>query len=208
MPPQPRQIQTLLLDADGVIQTTPRAFIDDLKALCPDATQSRAFLEDIFTAEKPCLSGNLDFPDELEKVLRKWNVDVATSDALQLWNQIEPVAGALEFVARIRARGIRVCLATNQQAHRGSIMAERLAYASVFDHLFFSFELGVAKPSPAFFHAILDRLSASPDGILFIDDHAQNIEAAEGTGIAGETYHVNEGLDRFTSILEHHGLIV
>lgn len=208
MPRHIQRIQTLLLDADGVIQTSSGGFVNDLQALCPDPAQSKRFLEDIFASEKPCLTGNAHFPDALEQVLRKWEVDVSLADALDLWNQIKPEAGMLDIVSSLRANGIRVCLATNQQAHRASIMADHLGYAPLFDQLFFSFELGVAKPSPDFFHAILKQVPANPDNILFVDDHAQNVAAAESTGIAGAQYHVDHGLESFTSILEHHGLPV
>ncbi len=208
MPQHAPDIQTLLLDADGVIQISSSGFLEDLRALCPDAAQSERFLEDVFASEKPCLTGEAHFPDALERVLRTWAVDVVLADALELWTRIEPSPGMLDIVSSLRAKGIRVCLATNQQAHRASIMADHLGYAPLFDQLFFSFELGVAKPSPDFFLAILKQLPANPDNILFVDDHAQNVAAAESTGIAGALYHVDHGLDSFTSILERHGLPV
>ena len=200
-------IDTLLIDADGVVQTTTRSFLQDLQALCPEPSNARAFLEDIFRAEKPCLVGAADFPHELTKVLQKWEVDLPISDALKFWRQIEPAANILETIAKLRARGTRVCLASNQQAHRAHIMAIHLNYASLFDELFFSFELGVAKPSSTFFEAILNQLRADAENTLFIDDHEQNVAAAVAIGIHAQMYHVDHGADAFTSLLERYGLV-
>ena len=85
-------------------------------------------------------------------------------------------------------------------------MAEGLGYSSLFDDLFFSCQLGVAKPDPGFFKEILNRLDISGRRVLFIDDHAKNVVGAQDAGMPGETYHVSSGFGRFKSILERYGL--
>ena len=85
-------------------------------------------------------------------------------------------------------------------------MADRLSYATQFDDLFFSYQLGIAKPAPEYFRKILNHLSTRGVNTLFIDDHAQNVAAAKEVGIAGEVFHVDSGLGEFTAILERYGL--
>ena len=200
------EIKTVLLDADGVVQKSGGHFVSNLEALCPDPSQSRLFLEDVFLAERPCLTGKADFPAQLEQVLGKWGIDILTSDALDLWNQIQPVAEILDAVSTLREQGIRVCLATNQQAHRAGIMADGLSYATQFDDLFFSYQLGVAKPAPEYFKKILNQLGTNGENTLFVDDHTQNVAAAEEVGIVGEVFHIDSGFGEFTAILERYGL--
>ena len=208
MPQPSREIKVVLLDADGVVQTSGEEFLNSIAALCASPNQSRAFIEDVFLAEKPCLTGEADFPEALTQVLTRWKINTPTSDALDLWNQIRPVSEILDVVSRLRCHGIRVCLATNQQQHRATIMADGLGYSNHFDDMFFSYELGVAKPETEFFTKMLNRLGIPGRQALFIDDHHSNVVSAETAGLVGEVYHVDNGLTRFMSILERYDLPV
>ena len=46
-------IAVVLLDADGVTQTTPSTFINDVRALCPDADRADAFVRDLQITPPP-----------------------------------------------------------------------------------------------------------------------------------------------------------
>jgi putative hydrolase of the HAD superfamily len=79
----------------------------------------------------------------------------------------------------------------------------------VFDHQFYSCELGVSKPDPKYFAEILDRLSVSPEQVLFIDDIEANVKAAEGVGIHAKTFVPPPGTratDEMRRILRGYGL--
>ena len=51
-----------------------------------------------------------------------------------------------------------------------------------FDYLFFSFDLGLSKPSPEIYNEVTKRLPISPKDILFIDDTIENVNAAKNAG--------------------------
>ncbi|MEU3910330.1 HAD-IA family hydrolase [Streptomyces sp. NPDC029721] len=51
-----------------------------------------------------------------------------------------------------------------------------------FDAVVLSADVGVRKPDPAIFQIVLDRLGASADECLFIDDSEMNLEAAARLG--------------------------
>lgn len=53
---------------------------------------------------------------------------------------------------------------------------------SAFDQLLFSWRLGTTKPDPAAFERAADRLAVTPDRLLFVDDDAANVQAAEAAG--------------------------
>lgn len=53
-----------------------------------------------------------------------------------------------------------------------------------FEGIYASCYLGVRKPDPAFFTAMLDDLGLPAQRCLFIDDRAGNCEAAAGVGLA------------------------
>ena len=48
-----------------------------------------------------------------------------------------------------------------------------------------SYELKVAKPDPAIYKHVLDKLQVRPEEALFLDDKPVNIEAARALGMKG-----------------------
>jgi putative hydrolase of the HAD superfamily len=65
---------------------------------------------------------------------------------------------------------------------------QRLGLTGEFDQVFNSAELGLIKPDPALFRAVLQALQLSPEAVLFVDDNAGHVGAAESIGIVGHTY--------------------
>ena len=54
---------------------------------------------------------------------------------------------------------------------------------SVFDHLFFSNELGMRKPHLGIFAHVLKEIKTNPEDAIFIDDKEENVNAAAELGI-------------------------
>jgi putative hydrolase of the HAD superfamily len=52
-----------------------------------------------------------------------------------------------------------------------------------FDYVCFSAEVLLAKPEAAIFHACLEVVHSRPEECLFIDDRAENVEAARALGM-------------------------
>ncbi len=52
-------------------------------------------------------------------------------------------------------------------------------FTRCFEHIFYSFDLGLRKPDPAIYQAVDSRLGIQdPSRVFFLDDHAANVEAA------------------------------
>lgn len=84
--------------------------------------------------------------------------------------QAHLLEGAEAIVASLRARH-RLALITNGLAEVQRSRLARSPLASAFGHVFISEELGVAKPDPAFFGTVLDRLDRpDPRGVLVVGD--------------------------------------
>jgi putative hydrolase of the HAD superfamily len=62
-------------------------------------------------------------------------------------------------------------------------MRANLPYDQHFDHQFHSFELGVAKPDPAFFRHIVDTLGVDARATVFVDDVLANVRGAQAAGL-------------------------
>ncbi|MFN5332067.1 MAG: HAD family hydrolase [Bacteroidota bacterium] len=56
-------------------------------------------------------------------------------------------------------------------------------FASLFDWVFYSHQVGLAKPDQAIYQHLVDTVGVDPSQILFFDDLAANIEGAAALGI-------------------------
>jgi len=92
---------------------------------------------------------------------------------------IEPDTEITRLVRALRGSGLSCCLATNQERHCASYMSDQLGYRKLFDREFYSCRMGVAKPSIAYFRAIVDELGVPPAHVLFIDDRELNVTSAK-----------------------------
>ncbi len=199
-------IHAVLFDADGVLQQPAAGWRDKVAELCGDPDHAETFVEEVFTVERPCFRGRADFGRALDAVLRRWNSRFSVDQALQVWTLIEPDSGMLEVVDRLRGQGLTVGLATNQQAYRADFMTFRLGYAELFDHLFYSCDIGYAKPSDEYFQAVLERLAAPVQEVLFLDDHEANVQAARQLGLQAETLSIDEGAAGAGRLLDRYGI--
>lgn len=99
---------------------------------------------------------------------------------VELWNTLDP--RSVELVAELAASGRRLALLSNAPVDHGAAFRTR-DWAVPFQHFVISGELGIAKPDPAIWRALVDRLEAPADEVLFLDDRAENVAAAREAGI-------------------------
>jgi putative hydrolase of the HAD superfamily len=52
-----------------------------------------------------------------------------------------------------------------------------------FEKVFYSYEMGMRKPDPAIFSAIINKYDLSPKRTLFVDDKKVNTDAAASLGL-------------------------
>jgi 2-haloacid dehalogenase len=72
---------------------------------------------------------------------------------------------------------------TNWSAETFPHALERFEFFKWFDGIVVSGEEKMRKPSPEFYHLLLERYDLTPSNTLFIDDNLRNIKAAEQIGI-------------------------
>ncbi|MDD5570841.1 MAG: HAD family phosphatase [Bacteroidales bacterium] len=71
----------------------------------------------------------------------------------------------------------------------------------LFEKAYYSFKLGIIKPSPEIFNLVLSENNLVPEETLFIDDVEVNIEAARKLGIIGYLYKGNETFESIVKLL-------
>lgn len=94
----------------------------------------------------------------------------------------EPIPGAVETVAGLRARGLELAVVSNWDVGLTEHL-ERMGIASFFSAIVTSAEAGAAKPDPVVFRLALERLGVQPGRALHIGDEPEDEEGARAAGM-------------------------
>jgi putative hydrolase of the HAD superfamily len=94
----------------------------------------------------------------------------------------EPMPGAVETLAGLRARGLELAVVSNWDVGLTEHL-ERMGVASFFSAIVTSAEAGAAKPDPAVFRLALERLGVQPGRALHIGDEPEDEEGAQAAGM-------------------------
>lgn len=197
-------IRHVLLDADGVVQELPGGW---QAAFAPFLSEPVALFERLARDEAACTRGEGPFLPVLARHLEALGVEVPAQDVYDAaWSNIALSPPVVTLVEQLRAAGLGVHLATNQNPERAAYMRAEMGHDDLFDTSFYSCELGLAKPDPAYFQVILGRLAARPDEVAFVDDSERNVLAARELGIAAEQWEIGDGITRLRELLAGRGV--
>ena len=167
----------VVFDVDGVLiePRFPRVLRERLGVTTADAAE---FFGGAF---RHCLQGTADLHAELGPHLARWRWPHSTEAFIELWLQTDADvhAPALAFAERLQAAGYRCVVASNQERRRATHLC---ALLPGFERRFFSCDLGMCKPDPAFFTAVQRALDVAPHALLLLDDQMQNVNAAHAAG--------------------------
>lgn len=171
-------IRAVLLDADGVLQIIGTPWRRALAEAGGEEFATRLLAE-----EGPTLEGRRRLLPFLEELAGQLGLKSTGRELLELWRRATPDAAARRLVTDLRAAGYLTVLATNQQWERREWMRAHLDYDGLCDIDAYSCLLGVAKPDPDYFRAVLTMARVDADEALFVDDSAENIAAASALGL-------------------------
>jgi putative hydrolase of the HAD superfamily len=134
-----------------------------------------------------------------------WGLEIEPASFLEEFGRWPepPFEGALELVDEVRAR-VPAAFLSNMNSFQWSTNYAGIPLTEAFTHRFLSFELGLVKPDAAIFDVVAARLPVPRHRVLFLDDNAINVEAAEGAGFAAG--HVR-GLDEARAALVAAGVL-
>ncbi|MFC2187837.1 HAD family hydrolase [Fulvivirgaceae bacterium LMO-SS25] len=204
----PPAIHTLIFDLGGVI-------IDIDPAGC-----FKRFQQNAISLDHPAWQQGLDYPlfkdyemgllsnsfflDELRSIMN--NYQISDQQLIELWNTmlIDISMEKLNLFERLRENYKLVLLSNTNYLHMkgfNSILKEKTQrddFAHWFDEIYFSFQMGVRKPSLEIYQMVLEREQSNANELYFLDDNAENIRAANSLGIQTKLIsHPNEILTVF-----------
>jgi len=115
----------------------------------------------------------------------KLNLNDATIDELNLWDArmwTTQDPGMLAWQQQLKQHGIRTAILSNMGDTVLAHMEREFDWLPRFDVLIWSFQHKMAKPDPAIYKIVLERLGTRANETLFIDDKRANVEAALALG--------------------------
>ncbi len=104
----------------------------------------------------------------------------------ELWTR--PNQPMITWAAALQAAKIRTGILSNLGDEMEIGVRQRCAWIEAFDHLTFSHHLRTAKPDLAIYRHAAQGVGVEPAHVLFIDDRADNIEAAREAGMQAIRY--------------------
>jgi len=111
---------------------------------------------------------------------------------------IGEIEDSVQILGELHAAGIPLYGLTNWSVELFPQARERFDFLDLFKDIIVSGEEGVAKPDPAIFAILRQRIGHDLGGCVFIDDSAHNVQAARQAGLDAllftDTGHLREDL--------------
>ncbi len=99
----------------------------------------------------------------------------------------------IELIRSLKAEGVSIGLLSNDASSLWEKL-QRLQIADLFDPLVISADIGVMKPAPEAYQAVLSQLDLLPEQVFFVDDMPDNISGANAVGMRGILYQTGMNL--------------
>ena len=101
-----------------------------------------------------------------------------------------------EWMDSLKAKGYKLYILSNFSGKAFRDCAGELDYVSKADGAVISYKVNMIKPDPGIYRYLLDTYNINPAEAVFIDDNADNIEAAGKFGINTILFTDKESADR------------
>ncbi|MEM7800693.1 MAG: HAD-IA family hydrolase [Chloroflexota bacterium] len=184
-------LKTLFIDFDGVIRIWPKEDVTRAEQMA--GLPSGSLFKAAFAPERLHLAITGKWTDEVwrKQVAEDLRAAYPEADgalAVQEWSKPsgEIDQKVLAFVQRCRQQ-IPVTLVTNATS-RLPYDLEALGLSKAFDHIVNSSDIGFFKPQPEIYQHALDQVGVPAENALFVDDKAENVDAAVQLGLNGHVY--------------------
>jgi FMN phosphatase YigB (HAD superfamily) len=180
-----KRIKTVLFDLGNVlVHIDPDAFWRNLGFTRPEEASpfAESYASWIRQYETGYIAGT-DFLNGLCNIFNKrftiGRLEAAFSGIIQ-----EPVAGMNEIVRRISSTN-QTALASNTSEIHYNASRMKCETLMLLHKSYLSYQLHSMKPAGDFYEAIIRDRGAAPAELLFIDDNAENVNAAKSAGMQG-----------------------
>jgi 2-haloacid dehalogenase len=110
---------------------------------------------------------------------------------------VGPIVETFAILEALRANAVPTYAITNFSAETWPIAVGRFSFLRThFDDVVVSGELGLIKPDPKIYTALLSRNGLAPEDCFFIDDTLANVEGARAVGMRAHHFTITLDLRR------------
>lgn len=193
-------IQAILTDLDGVIRHWNS---DDLHqkemsfGLESGHLFTICFEEDLLSQ---VITGQISDSQWRDQVQAKLSNSIGMSRSKELvdaWtNSTVRIDKTILEIYKTHFPNVKVFLSTNATTRLNQDLNNH-GLGGMFDGIFNSSELGVAKPADAYFQEVMKRLRIRGEGIIYVDDSATNVQAAKRLNFRSHHYQNHARLVEF-----------
>lgn len=106
------------------------------------------------------------------------------------------IEGSITLLRRLRAKRVPVFALSNFGIHSFAFAQTQYDFLTEFDRPYISGQMGVTKPDPLIYQMVEADCGIAPEGLILVDDRAENIVAAEARGWRGHLFDGPEGWAR------------
>jgi putative hydrolase of the HAD superfamily len=181
------RIYTVIFDFGYVLSLPPQP--SDYQRLAALAGIDGKSFEEIYWGNRTDYDrGTIDGPTYWRRIakaagreLTPAQIDSLIGNDIAIWMRANPVM--MEWVRALKRGGMKIAVLSNMPIEISTYMRQYAPWFRDFDYVCFSAEVQLAKPDAAIFHACLEAVHSRPEECLFIDDRAENVEAARALGM-------------------------
>jgi glucose-1-phosphatase len=177
-------IRVLLFDVGGVLVelTGVETMLEWLGNQVTEAEMWRRWLQSTWVRQFE--TGRIDANDFSVGVIAEFGLAIEPQRFLQSFTGWPTglFPGTLEMLSRIPRRYQRALLSNSNALHWPRVMND-MQLGTAFDRHFVSHLTGRIKPDADAFEHVMDSLGCAPADVLFLDDNALNVEAAQNIGM-------------------------
>ncbi len=105
---------------------------------------------------------------------------------IEFWSRYDD--RVFDWINQLRASNIRTGILSNLPRPLGQRLRDTEGFLNHFDHVTFSYELGLVKPQREIYEDAIRGAGVNPEESLFLDDRPENIRGAIDAGMQAELF--------------------
>lgn len=121
-------------------------------------------------------------------------------EILSLFENIRDIVAEYPYskpwLTELKQRGYRIYLLSNYGKTSFEATSANMSFLPLVDGRVISYEVKKVKPEPEIYVALLEKYHLNPEECVFLDDRAENIEAAEKLGFHGIVFTSKEAAEK------------
>jgi len=178
-------INTVIFDFGGVLVRTedrmPRQCLAEKFGLSYEEIDQLVYGS---PTSKLAGSGKISAEEHKETVLKTLKLPPGSFKQFgdEFWGGDRLDTKLMDFIQGLRGE-YTTALLSNAWDDLRPMLAEFWKIDGIFDHIFISAELKVAKPDPAIYQQVIHSLNQDPSRMVFVDDFIENVLAAREAGM-------------------------